>query len=160
MSAMLSAEQLQFKEAVSRFFDEVSPPSAVRAFVESEAPFARDVWQRASAELGLMGVHLPEEFGGAGFGARELGIVCEEMGRTLYTGPYFGSSVMASYAVLFFGSEDAKARHLPAFAAGESVGVLALDSLDKETRMGTLLKADEMHRLSGRVPVLVGRSRC
>ena len=157
MSAMLSAEQLQFKEAVSRFFDEVSPPSAVRAFVESEAPFARDVWQRASTELGLMGVHLPEEFGGAGFGARELGIVCEEMGRTLYTGPYFGSSVMASYAVLFFGSEDAKARHLPAFASGETIGVLALDSLDKETRiMGTLLKGDEMHRLQGRVPVLVG----
>ena len=38
MSAMLSAEQLQFKEAVGRFFDEVSPPGAVRAFVESEAP--------------------------------------------------------------------------------------------------------------------------
>lgn len=156
MSAMLSAEQLQFKEAVGRFFDEVSPASTVRAFVEAEAPFARDVWQRASTELGLMGVHLPEEFGGAGFGARELGIVCEEMGRTLYTGPYFGSSVMASYAVLFFGSEDAKARHLPAFASGESVGVLALDSLDKETRIGGLLKGDEMHRLHGRVPVLVG----
>ena len=101
MSVMLSAEQLQFKKAVGRFFDEVSPASTVRAFVEAEAPFARDVWQRASTELGLMGVHLPEEFGGAGFGARELGIVCEEMGRTLYTGPYFGSSVMASCAVLF-----------------------------------------------------------
>ena len=156
MSAMLSAEQLQFKEAVSRFFDEVSPPSAVRRFVESEVPFARDIWHRASAELGLMGVHLPEEFGGAGFGARELGIVCEEMGRTLYTGPYFGSSVMASYALLFFGSEDAKAGHLPGFAAGDTIGVLALDSLDKEAFMGTLLEADEMNRLSGRVPVLLG----
>ena len=135
---------------------EMSPPSEVRAFVETGAPFARDVWQRASTELGLMGVHLPEEFGGAGFGARELGIVCEEMGRTLYTGPYFGSSVMASYAVLFFGSEDAKARHLPAFASGETIGLLALDSLDKETRIGALLKSDEMHRLRGRVPVLVG----
>ena len=155
MSAMLSAEQQQFKEAVSHFFDEVSSPSAVRAFVESEEPFARDVWQRASAELGLMGVHLPEEFGGAGFGARELGIVCEEMGRTLYTGPYFGSSVMASYALLFFGSEDAKARHLPAFASGEAIGVLALDSLDREAQLGTMLKGDEMQRLRGCVPVLL-----
>ena len=58
MSAMLSAEQLQFKEAVSRFFDEVSPPSTVRAFVESEAPFARDVWHQASAELGLSLIHI------------------------------------------------------------------------------------------------------
>ncbi len=149
MSAMLSAEQLQFKEAVGRFFDEVSPASTVRAFVEAEAPFARDVWQRASTELGLMGVHLPEEFGGAGFGARELGIVCEEMGRTLYTGPYFGSSVMASYAVLFFGSEDAKARHLPAFASGESVGVLALDSLDKETGIGGFLKVTKCTDFTG-----------
>ena len=63
---------------------------------------------------------------------------------------------MASYALLFFGSEDAKAGHLPGFAAGDTIGALALDSLDKEAFMGTLLEADEMNRLSGRVPVLGG----
>ena len=52
MSAMLSAEQLQFKEAVGRFFDEVSPPSAVRRFVESEVPFARDIWHRHQQNWG------------------------------------------------------------------------------------------------------------
>jgi len=156
MSAALSSEQRQFKEATARFFSGVSPTTVVRDYMSGETGFDALVWRRLAEELGLTGIHIPEVYGGAGFGPVELGIACEEMGRTLYTGPFLSSSVMAGCAVLRLGNDDAKARYLPGLASGEIIGALLLDSLDAERAWGRVVKADEMQRLHGDVPIALG----
>ena len=50
-------------------------------------------------ELGLQGLHIPEEYGGQGFGFLELGIVFEEMGRAMQGGPYFSTVCLAANAM-------------------------------------------------------------
>ena len=58
------------------------------------------VWQQAGAQLGLQGIAIPEEYGGAGFSFAEQAIVLEELGAALYGGPYLASAVLAATALL------------------------------------------------------------
>ena len=121
-----SDEQRQFRDFVARFFREQSPVTAARAIMMGESGFDPELWRRLGGELGLTGVHVPEAFGGQGFGAVELGIVLEEMGRVAYCGPYFGSAVLATYALLEGATAAQQERWLPPLAAGDIIGSLAL----------------------------------
>lgn len=121
-----SDEQRQFRDFVARFFREQSPVTRARELMLSEAGYDPELWRRLGGELGLTGVHVPEAYGGQGFGAVELGIVLEEMGRVVYCGPYFGSAVLATYALLEGATAAQRERWLPALAAGDIIGSLAL----------------------------------
>ncbi|MFU8815194.1 MAG: acyl-CoA dehydrogenase family protein [Pseudomonadales bacterium] len=121
-----SDEQRQFRDFVARFFREQSPVARARELMLSEAGYDPELWRRLGGELGLTGVHVPEAYGGQGFGAVELGIVLEEMGRVAYCGPYFGSAVLATYALLEGATAAQQERWLPALAAGDTIGSLAL----------------------------------
>ena len=70
-------------------------------------------------QLGMTGVHMPEELGGAGFGPVEMAIVCEEMGKSLYCGPYFASAVCAANALRIAGDELQQETLLPEIISGE-----------------------------------------
>ncbi len=74
----------------------------------------------------MTAVHVPEEYGGQGFGFVELCIVLEEMGRALLCAPYFGSIALAANAILNGATETRKKELLPAIAAGETIATLAL----------------------------------
>ncbi len=78
------------------------------------------------AELGWAGIVLPEEFGGAGLGYAELGIVLEECGRTLTATPLVSTSLLGGNAVLLGGNETQRKEILPAVAKGERILALAL----------------------------------
>lgn len=121
-----SDEQRQFRDFVARFFREQSPVTRARELMSSESGYDPELWRRLGGELGLTGVHVPEAYGGQGFGAVELGIVLEEMGRVVYCGPYFGSAVLATYALLEGATAAQQERWLPALAAADIIGSLAL----------------------------------
>jgi alkylation response protein AidB-like acyl-CoA dehydrogenase len=121
-----SPEQGELRDSVRRFLAEKSPSAAVREQMESHEGYDRAVWQQASAQLGLTGIGIPEAYGGAGFGFVEQCIVLEEMGRTLYCGPYLASAVLAPVALLAAGDEQARQRYLPGIASGETIATLAL----------------------------------
>ena len=129
MQTGFTEDQNQFREVVDRFLQEKSKPTATRKLIETESGYDQEVWQQMSGEVGLVGTHIPEAYGGFGFGPIELGITQEEMGRHLYTGPFFASAVMASYALLHMGDEDARLEYLPEIAAGTTIATFALDSL-------------------------------
>ena len=93
MQTGFNPDQLQFRDVVGRFLADKSPPSEVRRLMETERGHDPDVWAQLSGELGLTGTHLPEAYGGHGFGPVELGIICQEMGRYLYCGPFLASTV-------------------------------------------------------------------
>ena len=79
-----------------------------------------------SDQLGLVGLAVPEEYEGAGFGYVELGIVFEEMGRALLCAPYLSSVALATEALLRCTDEAARKDLLPGLAAGQTIGTLAL----------------------------------
>ncbi|MFZ5834614.1 MAG: acyl-CoA dehydrogenase family protein [Pseudomonadota bacterium] len=125
MKFSFSNEQEQFRTMLRRFLAEKSPPAEVRRLMATDAGFERDTWRKLNADLGLSAVHIPEAYGGQGFGFVELAIVLEEMGRALLCGPYFSSVVLAANAILNAGTEDQKQALLPGIAAGETVAALA-----------------------------------
>lgn len=118
-------EQLQFRDVVQRFLKEKSPPGEVRRLMEQSRGFDPAVWQQLSEELALSAIHIPEKYGGQGFGVIELGIVMEEMGRSLLCAPYFASTVLAATAILNAGSEAQKLKLLPKIASGSCIATLA-----------------------------------
>ena len=141
MPVGFTEDQEQFRDVVARFFAHKSPTTAVRALMESPEGYDPEVWKRLSEEVGLAGTHLPEAYGGFGFGAVELGIISQQMGRHLYCGPFFASSVMAGLALLQAGSEAQKQRWLPGIANGSLIAALALDDLDAPERVGRRVRA-------------------
>ena len=84
-----------------------------------------EVWRQMSQELGLTAIHIPEIYGGQGFGISELAIALEEMGRALLCAPYFASTVLAATAILNTGTEEQKRALLPDIASGRTIATLA-----------------------------------
>jgi alkylation response protein AidB-like acyl-CoA dehydrogenase len=119
-------EQEQFRSALRRFLDDKSPPTEVRRLMETAEGYNPEVWRQLSDDLGLPGIHVPQAYGGAGFGMVELGIVMEELGRSLFCGPYFSSAVLAANAILNAGTPAQKERLLPDIAGGARLATLAL----------------------------------
>jgi len=121
-----SEEQEAFRGQLRRCFEEHAPTAAVFRAMESSTGFDRALWKRLAGELGLPGVHLPEAYGGQGFGFLELGIVLEEAGRVLFPSPFFSTVCLAANAILNAGSEAQKRALLPGIASGDALATLAL----------------------------------
>jgi len=119
-------EQQEFRSVLRRFLEDKSSTTEVRRLMETDEGCDPEVWRQLSQELGLTAIHIPESYGGQGFGVGELAIAVEEMGRALLCAPYFASTVLAATAILKAGSEDQKQLMLPDIASGETVATLAL----------------------------------
>ena len=130
MNLGVSAEQRELRESVRRFLAERAPLTAVRELMESTHGTDPDVWRQAGTQLGLPGIAVPEEYGGAGFSFAEQAIVLEELGAALFTGPYLASAVLAATALLAGDDEEARKDLLPGIAAGETVATLAFTEDD------------------------------
>jgi alkylation response protein AidB-like acyl-CoA dehydrogenase len=115
----ITGEHAELAQAVAAFLDGVGARAANRRLQEAPAVETPPFWG-AFAELGYLGVHLPEAHGGGGAGLVEAAIVAEQLGATLAPGPFVPS--MAAAAVLAAFSDDVP---LPALARGESVAAIA-----------------------------------
>lgn len=149
MRFSFSAEQEEFRATLRRALEARSPTKEVRRLMATDAGFEREGWQRLNQELGLTGIHIPEAYGGQGFGFGELGIVLEEMGRNLLCAPYL-STMLAATAILNAGSEEQKKALLPGIADGTVTATLAFQeetgSIDAD---GIAMKAAKGGKLDG-----------
>jgi alkylation response protein AidB-like acyl-CoA dehydrogenase len=93
MDFAFSDEQEALRAEARRFLESKYPIERVAAIADGKG-FDRAEWP-AVAELGWTGISVPDEEGGAGLGFIEEMVLCEELGRTLYPGPYFSSIVLA-----------------------------------------------------------------
>jgi alkylation response protein AidB-like acyl-CoA dehydrogenase len=125
MNFDFSDEQKQLRDEARKFLAEKCPPKAVRAVLDGKAPYDRDLWN-GLAEMGFLGVAIPEAYGGAGAGHLELCVIAEEMGRALAPVPFSSTVYLAAEAILLAGSEAQKQKWLPKIASGEAIGTLAL----------------------------------
>jgi len=121
-----SAEHDELRQVVRRFLREKSPSREVRRLMESDDNRDDAVWAQMAGQLGLQGIAVPEQYGGAGYGPVELGIVLEEMGRVLLVAPYFSTVALAGQALAASGDESAKQRWLPLIADGSLTATLAV----------------------------------
>ena len=155
MRTEFSKEQQLLRDIVSRALREKSPATAVRELMASDRGYDLAVWQELCGDVGLTGVHVPEAHGGAGGGAVELGIVAEEMGRTLFCGPWFASAVMAGTALLEATSDEVRGELLPRIANGSTIGTLVLDDLNGPGGVGGSIRAAGDGKLSGTAAMAV-----
>ena len=125
MRFSFTPEQEEFRAGLRRALEARSPTKEVRRLMATEAGWERDGWQRLNTELGLTAIQIPEEYGGQGFGFGELGIVLEEMGRSLLCAPFL-STALAAMAIQNAGSEEQKRALLPALADGSKTATLAV----------------------------------
>jgi alkylation response protein AidB-like acyl-CoA dehydrogenase len=120
----LSQDQVLLKETIRRWLEAECPTSRVRAIMESPSGHDAALW-RGLAELGVPGLYVPVEHGGAGLELLDLALAAEELGWACTPGPFLACG-LATAALLASGSRDAGARWLPAIAAGEAIVTCAL----------------------------------
>ncbi len=125
MNFAFTEEQEELRSTIRSFMENKSPESAVREQMEADDGYDADVWKQMGEQMGLQGLHIPEEYGGSGFGYVELGIVLEEMGRALLCAPFFSTVVLAANTLIHSGDDDAKQTHLPGIASGATIAALA-----------------------------------
>ena len=126
--AVLTEEQSMLRDAAKSWVQEKSPVTAFRKMRDSGVEVGYDVaaWNEM-AEMGWAGVIIPEEYGGSNFGYLSLGLVLEELGRTLTASPLIASGLGAASALILGGSESQKSEWLPKIADGTAVAALAVD---------------------------------
>ena len=131
------ADQEEFRASLRRFLSDRAPLEAVRRATATDRGYDVELWRQMSTQLGLPGLHLPEEHGGSGTGLIEPSIVLEETGRALTSSPY-AAGLLASLAVLRFGSTQSQADLLPGIASGELVATLATAEVGSPAGVGGL----------------------
>jgi alkylation response protein AidB-like acyl-CoA dehydrogenase len=124
MSIAITEEHRALAKTVSDFLAKNGARTAARARLEAESEELPSFWRELGA-LGWLGLAVPEEHGGSGFGLPELVVVAEEMGRAVAPGP-FVPTVIASAVIAATASPQAQARLLPGLADGSAVGAFAL----------------------------------
>ncbi|WP_433227324.1 acyl-CoA dehydrogenase [Actinomadura formosensis] len=122
MTIGLTEEHRDLRDAVRAFTHRQVTPAVVRTAVDADREKTPPFWDDLAAQ-GLLGLHLPENAGGAGYGLTELAVVLEELGRAIAPGPFL-PTVLAS-AVLH---RAGHAELLPLLADGTKAGAVGLDA--------------------------------
>jgi acyl-CoA dehydrogenase len=122
---MADEDLVIFEDSVGRFFEEHAPPEAAARWRE-QGVVDRELWTKAG-EAGLMGLSMPEEYGGSGGDYRHEVILMEQLVKKGVDG--FGISlhnaIVAPY-ILHYGTEEQKKRWLPRLCSGELVSAIAM----------------------------------
>ena len=124
MNFDLTEEQLMLQETVGQLLANECPLTHLREIFDGESGFDETLW-KGLAELGIAGLHVPEEHGGAGLGVLELAVTAESLGYHAAPGPFLGHA-LAITAIVAGGSDEQKRRWLPGLATGDVIGSVAL----------------------------------
>ncbi len=122
-----SDEQNMLLETAGQFCKNHASIELVRASIDSDTGVKTEIWKEI-ADLGWLGVIVPEDFGGLGLGLSEVVPIVESMGRYLMSSPYC-STIMATQAIVTSADSTQKDRWLPKIVAGD-VASVALTEVD------------------------------
>jgi alkylation response protein AidB-like acyl-CoA dehydrogenase len=157
--ANLTEEQNMLRDAARGWATSNSPIAAFRKIRDDgvEAGFDAGAWKEMS-ELGWASVLVPEEFGGVDMGYLSLGVVLEELGKTLTASPLMASAMAGASAIILGGSNDQKSELLAGIATGDTIATLAIDEGPRHAPMSVALIAtagDEGYILCGAKTMVV-----
>ena len=124
MNFGFTEEQDLLRSEARRFLDDRCPLEEVRRIAETIPGYCEKTWQTL-AELGWLGLAVPEQYGGVGLGWIDVIVLLEETGRTLFPSPLIANTLGAS-AILMAGTEEQKQRLLPGLCNGTEIATVAL----------------------------------
>jgi len=121
-SLLLNDEQKMLSKTAHEFIRERAPAARIRTFRDSkdELGFSRELWHEM-AELGWLGLQIPEEYDGLGLGFFDLCVLLEQSGRELMPEPFVSTLLLGTQALLLGGTESQKRNLLPGVAAGDTI---------------------------------------
>jgi alkylation response protein AidB-like acyl-CoA dehydrogenase len=125
MAIAISDDHLELAGVATGFLERTGARAEARALLDAPEEALPAFWKEL-AELGWLGLHLPEEHGGSGFGLPELAVVLEALGAALAPGPFL-PSVWASAVIDATGTDAQRAALLPGLADGSRIGAVGLD---------------------------------
>jgi alkylation response protein AidB-like acyl-CoA dehydrogenase len=115
-----SPEQEMLRETVRGVVATTSPLSVVRELEDDPTGYSPELWKQL-AHLDLIGLQLPEEYGGSGMTTLETVVLYEEFGRAIAPSPHFVSSILCGGTLARAGSADQKQTWLPGIVSGEAI---------------------------------------
>lgn len=124
MDLDFSEEQQMLRDMTRGLVAEYAPIEIVREMEDDPNGCPAEFWKQLG-ELGLLGILIPEEHGGAGQSLLEAAILYEELGRGLAPSPHFVSAVLAARTLQRAGSAEQQAEWLPKIGSGEAVVSIA-----------------------------------
>jgi alkylation response protein AidB-like acyl-CoA dehydrogenase len=124
MDLRFTETQEILKKMARDFLTTECPKTLVRKLEQSEEGYSPEVWKKM-AELGWMGLIIPEEYGGMGYAFQDLAVLMEEIGRNILPGPLM-ATVTSTFPLLEAGTEEQKKELLPKIAQGEAILTTAL----------------------------------
>jgi alkylation response protein AidB-like acyl-CoA dehydrogenase len=163
-----SRDTLDRRAALRDLLRQRHDPGQVRAAVLGDEPYDQDLWRRLVTDMGAAAILAPEALDGLGLGYEDFAVTAGELGRVLYTGPFFGSAVLALGALLDVARMDssetgagpgAAAALAQQVAGGQTVATLAfMDAQGRWTSAQDAVSAAETGtgwRLTGRRHLVV-----
>ena len=129
----LTEEQKLLQQTLRGFAAAECPPQRLRRIFDAGDGHDAAIW-RALSKMGLAGLLVPEEFGGAGFEILDLALACEIAGEAALPGALLEHS-LACLAIAESGSAEQRARWLPRLASGETIGTIALFERDADSEI-------------------------
>jgi alkylation response protein AidB-like acyl-CoA dehydrogenase len=130
MSYRLDSEQRMLRDAARSFFDKEVSGDLIRELETSETGFSRDLWNDM-AELGWMGLTIPEAYDGYEASFMHLAVVLEQLGRSGLASPFFYTVALGGELIKALGSETQKSDILPRIARGEIILSVAYAGADE-----------------------------
>jgi alkylation response protein AidB-like acyl-CoA dehydrogenase len=118
-----SEEQEMLRQSARALLEKECPSTVVRRLMEDECGFDSALWKKM-AELGWLGLVIPEEYGGGGLSYVDMVLIMEEMGRVVLPSPFIWT-VMVAEAIKRAGSSNLKSSFLPKIASGELIATIA-----------------------------------
>ncbi|MCK0090706.1 acyl-CoA/acyl-ACP dehydrogenase [Rhodococcus sp. HNM0563] len=145
-------DQEEFRGSLRKLLSERAPLTRVRQVAETRG-YDSSTWQLLASDMGVPGIHVPEELGGSGFSLLETCVVVQELGRALTPVPVI-TTIGAMEAIRGLGSAAQQEELVPGLASGETIGTLALSSNRDLEVDGAAVRASaegDTHTLTGRV---------
>ncbi len=136
MPIALSDEHRELAKVAFGFLANREALAASRSLLDSKSDELPPFWDEL-VQMGWLGLHLPEEFGGSGYGLMELAVVLEALGAASAPGPFL-PTVMASAIIDALGSDAQRERHLRGLANGSTLGAVALNGACTRNESGHL----------------------
>lgn len=161
---LLNEEQKMLSKTAQDFIRERAPAARIRNFRDSndEVGFSRELWSEM-AELGWLGLQIPERYEGMGLGFFDLSVVLEQSGRELMPEPFVSTLLLGTQALLLGGDEEQINALLPSIAVGETLITMGYEeagsrgglskpaTVAKKSRDGFELSGEKRQVLDGHV---------
>jgi len=153
MNFEFSEEQNLLREQARGFLQDNCSTKVVRASLESDGVFNKDLW-RSVAEMGWTSTVIPEEYDGLGLSYFELSVIADELGRALAPLPFSTSVYLGTEALLASGSNAQKQAWLPKLASGEAIATFAIAEGNGQTTPSSLTTTVDGDKITGtKIPV-------